>query len=397
MSLQTKPDKIACYELFRVTPRWLFLRIETDQGVVGWGEPVVEGYAEAVEATVRVMMESLIGKDAGRIQYHWQTLAKGDFYGGLGPVMMSALAGIDQALWDIKGKTLGASVVDLLGGSVRDRQMVYGHVAADFEPDDIAAAVAKKRCDDYGFKLIKLCGSPPMGYTDQQRAIEAGAARVAAVRAAVGPDIQVAVDFHGRCKLPMARKLMRALEPYDIAFFEEVVHPDFNDALPDLANWTEVPLATGERMFHYADFYDLLRRPGVSIIQPDPSHAGGITHCLDIARLAEHRDVALALHCPLGPIALAACLAIDFVCLNAEFQESGIGLTYKPEDGGRGVLDYVLNPEDFKLDADGAMPPLPGPGLGVQMNEELIREMAKTPHEWRGPIEPLPDGSPTRW
>ena len=390
-------DRIARYELFFVAPRWCFLRIETAAGIVGWGEPVLEGYAEAVAAAVDTMMESLIGQDPGRINFHWQRLAKGQFYGGRGPVLMSALSGIDQALWDIKGKTLGVTVVDLLGGAVRDRQLVYGWVGGDELPGKEAGAQAAERCRTHGFRMLKMNACPRMAYIDLERAVDEGAARVAAVREAIGPDVALAVDFHGRCKLPMARKLIRALEPYDIAFFEEPVHPDFNDALADLANGTDVPIATGERMFHYAEFYDLLRRPGVSVVQPDLSHAGGITHCLDIARLAEHRDVALAPHCPLGPIALAACLAVDFVSLNAAFQESGLGIHYNEESGGGQLLGHVVNRGDFDLDDDGMIAPLPGPGLGVEINEDTVRSAAEKGHRWRDRSWQLPDGSPTRW
>lgn len=389
-------DRIARYELFRVPPRWLFLRVETEQGLVGWGEPVLEGYAGAVEAAVHTMMESLAGQDPGRINQHWQRLAKGHFYGGLGPVLMSALAGIDQALWDLKGKRFGVPVTDLLGGAVRDRMQMYGWVGGDEASPEASAKSARDVLAERGFTMVKMNACPRMGYIDTDGAVEAAAARLAAVREAVGPGVGIGLDFHGRCKLPMARKLIRALEPYDPAFFEEPVHPDFNDAIPDLASFTAVPIATGERMVHASQFFSLMRRPGVGILQPDLSHAGGITHVLDIARMAEHRDVALAPHCPLGPIALASCLAVDLVCVNAVFQESALGIHYHQEAGGD-VVDYVTNREAFALDADGMIARLTGPGLGVEINEDAVRDAAKAGHAWRDRDWSLPDGSPTRW
>jgi len=311
-------------------------------------------------------------------------------------VLMSALAGIDQALWDIRGKTLGVHVTSLLGGAVRDRMQMYGWVGRDDDIPEVAGASAKKVTEELGFRMLKMNGGPRMGYVDFEGAVDFGAARVQAVREAVGPDVKLAVDFHGRCKLPMARKLIRALEPYDLTFIEEPVHPDFNDALPDLANFTDVPIATGERMFSFAEFYDLLRRPGVSILQPDLSHAGGITNVRDIARMAEHRDVALAPHCPLGPIALASCLAIDFVCLNAAFQESCLGIHYN-EAAGVGLWGLVSNRDAFAMDADGMIALPTGPGLGVEIDEEGVRAAAEEGHRWRNNHWLLPDGSPTRW
>ncbi len=389
-------DRIARYELFAVPPRWLFLRIETEAGVVGWGEPVVEGFHDVVAQAVRVMMDSLIGEDASQIERHWQRLVKGNFYGGLGPVLMSAVAGIDQALWDIKGKTLGAPVTTLLGGAVRDRMLVYGWAGGDEVPPEAAAKDAKDALAVNPFKMIKMNGCPRMGYIDTHGAVDEAVARMAAVRDAVGPDIGIGLDFHGRCKMPMARTLIEALAPFNPAFIEEPVTPEYNDALPDLVRFSAVPIATGERMFHYHEFFRLLKDRGASIVQPDLSHAGGITHCLQIARLAEHRDVALAPHCPLGPIALASCLAVDFVSINAVFQECGLRIHYNQE-GGADLLDYLQNPEVFQIDDQGMVALPTGPGLGITIDEQAVRDRSVPEHHWRDRVWTLPDGAPTRW
>ena len=388
-------DRIASYELFQVAPRWQLLRVETDAGVVGWGEPVLEGQADAVAAAVHTMMEWLTGEDPARINFHWQRLAKGMFYGGRGLVMMSALSGIDQALWDIRGKTLGVPVTDLLGGHVRDRMRMYGWVVRDAEGPGPAAESALEAVER-GFTVLKMNGGPKAGYFDFEGAIDEGVARLKAVTEAVGPGVRVGLDLHGRCKLPMARRWIRALEPFDPIFIEEPLHPDFNDALPDLANFTAVPLATGERMTSAAEFYELLRRPGVSIAQPDLSHAGGITGCRQIAQLSESRDVGFAPHCPLGPVALASCLAVDFVSLNAVFQECCLGVPYRGE-GGADLWDLVGNRDDFALDGDGMIARPTKPGLGLEMDEAAVREVAKRGHRWRDNDWRLADGAPTRW
>ena len=388
-------DKITKYELFRVPPRWLFLRLETADGVVGWGEPVVEGFDDVVAKTVEVMLDELIGEDPARINHVWQRLNKGKFYGGLGPVFNSAVSGIDQALWDIKGKTLGAPVHSLLGGAVRDRMLVYGWAGEDEWPPDQTAADAKL-CVASGFRILKMNGCPRMEYVDTLGAVDKAVARMAAVREAVGSDIGIGLDFHGRCKLPMVRKLIRALEPYNPLFIEEPLVPEHNTVLPELVQFTPIPIATGERMFQFSEFARLLASRGASILQPDLSHAGGITHVRDIARLAEHHDVAIAPHCPLGPLTLASSLAIDFVSINAAFQETSMRIHYNQE-GGADVLNYVVNKDVFQIDADGMVALPTRPGLGVEIDEEHVRAEAEKGHNWRDRSWFLPDGTPTRW
>ena len=389
-------DKIVKFELFKVPPRWLFLKVETEQGLVGWGEPNLEGFSDTVAAATKEMMESLIGEDPDRIQFIWQKLCKCHFYGGNGPVLMSAVAGIDQALWDIKGKRLSVPVHSLLGGAVREKMLAYRWCGGDENSPEETAKEAKSVIANSNFKNLKMNACPRMGYVDTEGAIEMAALRMAAVREAVGPDIGIALDFHGRCKLPMAKKLIRALEPYNPLFLEEPLTPDFNKNLIHLQNFTPIPIACGERMFNAAQFRDLFNYQGCSIIQPDLSHAGGISHVLDIARMAEHHDIAIAPHCPLGPIALSASLQVDFCSLNAVFQESSIGIHYNQE-GGMDLLDYLQNPEVFDIDQEGyfSLPKLPG--LGIIIDEAKVREAAKDGHKWKDRIWLLKDGAPTKW
>ena len=381
--------KITKLTTFLVPPRWCFLKIETDEGIVGWGEPVLEGRAETVAAAVQELGDYLIGKDPRHIEDHWTVLYRGGFYRG-GGVHMSALAGIDQALWDIKGKALGVPVSELLGGNVRDRIRVYSWIGGD-RPSETAQqakdAVAR------GFTAVKMNGTEEMQYVDTYDKVERCLQNVAAVRDAVGPHVGIGVDFHGRVHRPMAKVLVKELEPYKLMFIEEPVLSEHEEALKEIARITSTPIALGERLYSRWDFKRVLQEGYADIIQPDPSHAGGITETRKIASMAEAYDVALALHCPLGPIALAANLQLDAVCYNAFIQEQSLGIHYNKDND---LMDYVSNPEVFAYE-DGMVAIPKGPGLGIDVNEEYVRERAAQGHRWRNPIWRHKDGSFAEW
>jgi galactonate dehydratase len=380
---------IRSLELFKVPPRWLFLKITTDGGIEGWGEPIVEGRAETVRAAVLELSGCLIGRNAARIEDLWRVMYTGGFYRG-GPILMSAIAGVDQALWDIKGKALGVPVHELLGGAVRDRMRVYGWIGGD-RPADTAAA-ARQRLEA-GYRAIKMNACPEMEWIDTPGRVDAVLAQAEAVRTEVGPEVGIAIDFHGRVHRGMAKVLLRELEPYRPMFVEEVVLPENNDLLPLLQQYTTIPIATGERMFSRWDFKEILRAGGVDIIQPDPSHAGGITEVRKIATMAEAFDVALAPHCPLGPIAFAAALQVDFCSINAIIQESSMGIHYNQ---GVDLLDYLVDPGPFVVQ-DGYVALLTEPGLGIRVDEDRVRHMAEVGHDWRNPVWRNADGAVTEW
>ena len=381
--------KIVRLSTYHAAPRWLFLKIETDEGITGWGEPVIEGRSRTVETAVHELGEYLIGKDPSRINDLWQMLYRGGFYRG-GAILMSAIAGIDQALWDIKGKALGVPVYELLGGLVRDRMKTYRWVGGD-RPADIIQQIR-----DYqvlGFDTFKFNGTEELKLIDSPRRIDEAVAKVGEIRAAFGNTIDFGIDFHGRVGAPMARVLLRELEPFRPLFVEEPVLPELAEYFPRLAASTSIPLATGERMYSRFEFKSVLAAGGISILQPDLSHAGGITECVKIAAMAEAHDVALAPHCPLGPVALAACLQVDFVSHNAMLQEQSIGIHYNE---GADLLDYVLNKEDFTCH-NGDIAALPKPGLGVVMDEERLLHASKQPPDWRNPLWRHADGSVAEW
>ena len=381
--------KISGLELFAVAPRWLFLRIDTDGGPSGWGEPIVEGRAATVAAAVRELTPYLLGRDPRQIEDIWQTLYRGGFYRG-GPVLMSAIAGIDQALWDIKGRALGVPVHELLGGRVRDRVQVYSWIGGD-RPDEAGKqALDRMRA---GFRAIKMNATGEMHYIDSFAKVEAAAARVAAVREAVGGDFGIAVDFHGRVHRAMAKVLAKELEPYHPLFIEEPVLPENNEALRDIALHTSTPIATGERMFTRWDFKRILQDGYANIVQPDLSHAGGISEVRRIAAMAEAYDVALAPHCPLGPIALAASLQVDAASPNAFIQEQSLGIHYNATND---LLDYLKDKTVFGY-RDGFVDVLTGPGLGIEIDEEAVRRAADSGHDWKNPVWRNADGSVAEW
>jgi galactonate dehydratase len=381
--------KISRLTTFAVPPRWLFLKIETDEGVTGWGEPVVEGRAATVAAAVEELSDYLIGKDPRRIEDHWQVMHRAGFYRG-GPILMSAIAGIDQALWDIKGKSHGVSVAELMGGTVRDRIRVYQWIGGD-RPAEIASAA--KAAAASGFTAVKMTGSAEMQIVDTRPKIAAVIENVAAARSAVGPDVDIAVDFHGRVHKPMAKVLLKELEPFKLMFIEEPVRSEEVDAfLPQLAA-AATPIALGERLYSRWDFKSIIASGAVDIIQPDPSHAGGITETRKIATIAEAYDVAVALHCPLGPIALATCLQLDACTYNAFIQEQSLGIHYNVAND---LLDYIGDPSAFAYH-DGFVTIPAGPGLGIDINEDLVVERARQGHRWRSPVWRHPDGSLAEW
>lgn len=381
--------KIESMELFKAPPRWLFLKISTDEGLAGWGEPVVEGRADTVRAAVEELAEYVIGRDPRQIEDLWQVLYRSGFYRG-GPVLMSALSGIEQALWDIRGKQLGVPVYDLLGGRVRDKMKVYGWIGGD-KPSNLASA-ARERASQ-GFQAVKMNACANLEWIATIREVEAVVAQFATVREAAGSDLDIAVDFHGRVHKGVAKRLARDLEPFKPLFIEEPLLPENQEALAALQQHTSIPIATGERLYGRWGYKALLTSGAADVIQPDLSHAGGIWETRKIAAMAEAYDVAVAPHCPLGPIAFAASLQLDFCTPNAFIQETSLGIHYNQ---GADLLDYLVDPSVFSFER-GYVKLLTGPGLGIELDENKIRERSAQGHNWKPPVWRNEDGSLAEW
>jgi galactonate dehydratase len=382
--------RITAVETFQVAPRWMLVKVSTDAGIAGWGEGGLEGYVDVTAAATHALADYLVGKDPRRIEDHWQRMTKGGFYRG-GPVLSSAVAGLDQALWDIRGQHLGVPVHELLGGPVRDRVRVYGWIGGD-SPSDVGGAAAAQMAA--GLTAVKMNASAQLAHLPAERQSREIVERASAVRLAIGPDADFAIDFHGRVSAPAARRLLPLLEPLHPLFVEEPVLPaNGYTALTRLVAGSSTPIAAGERLYSRWDVLPALQA-GVAVLQPDLAHAGGISEVRRIAALAETYDVAIAPHCPLGPLALAACLQIDFATPNFLIQEQSIGIHYNR--GSAELLDYVVNPEVFRF-VDGHIERPTLPGLGVVVDEDAVRRADQAGHRWRTPVWENADGSFAEW
>lgn len=381
--------KIQEFTIYKVPPRWVFLKVTTASGYEGWGEPLVEGRADSVVAAVRELEKYVIGREAGDIEDIFQVLYRGGFYRG-GPVLMSAISGIEQALWDIKGKAFGVPVYELLGGKVRDKVRIYAWIGGDSPKDVIEGASLRL---EQGYNAIKMNGCGKMGWVGTIREINQVKDELKELREAFGDRLDIGIDFHGRVHKPVLRRLIREMEPFQPMFFEEPVLPENNEMLRQIYPFTSIPIATGERMYSRWGFKQLLSDGNVDIIQPDLSHAGGLLETKKIAAMAEAYDIAVALHCPLGPIAFSAALQFDFCTPNAIIQESSIGIHYNQ---GADLLDYIVNKDDFRIE-DGCIRRNTKPGLGVEIDEDVVKEMAKVGHDWHNPVWRTDDGTIAEW
>ncbi|MBI3969668.1 MAG: galactonate dehydratase [Chloroflexi bacterium] len=374
--------RITKLETFLVKPRWLFLKMHTDEGIVGLGEPILEGRSLTCQTAVKELEPWLIGEDPTRVVHLWQAMYKHTFYRG-GPILTSALSGVEQALWDIYGKWLGVPVYKLLGGPTRDKIRVYGTAGGR---DSESAARSVRDAVALGFNALKtgtgrgrgrMIESP--GHTE--RVVEI----FAAMREAAGPEVDIAIDFHGAVSPQTAKRLVKALEPLHPFFIEEPVQCQNVDVLADIAHSTSVPIATGERLFTKWGFRDVLEKRAASILQPDLSHAGGIMETRLIAGMAEAYYAGIAPHCPLGPIAFASCLQLDAAIPNFLCQEGGRHAT--PAMDG-----YLKVP--FRHEA-GYVPLPTAPGLGIELDEDALAD--KIDHDWQNPKAWAEDGAAIDW
>ncbi|MCB0116455.1 MAG: hypothetical protein KDD84_20295 [Caldilineaceae bacterium] len=394
--------KITSLEILRVPPSWVWVRVHTDVGQFGLGEPYLENHPESVIAEVRRLEPFLIGQDPTRVEELWQVMyAGGSGYVG-GPVKMSAISGIDMALWDLAGKAAGVPVYQLLGGRTRDRIRMYratgGNLPWTVEPGDPYRAGKPERALDprnprsyaeaariltqeWGFRCLKVHFGPGDGLEVTSQ-VDQFAERFAAVREGAGPDVDVAVDIHNPHPA-IAAQLIEAMAPYRPLFVEEPMPVERVDALVQVTSRTNVAIAAGERWMGKWIFFDALARGALAVVQPDLAHAGGITECKKIAAIAEAAYAKVALHCPLSPLSLAASIQLDAVLPNFLVQEHNEVNDSRID--GRTVIGAGYFKDPFVLDDEGCVAVPEKPGLGIELDDEgMAKIMAKPWAEKRG-------------
>jgi galactonate dehydratase len=362
--------KITKLETFVLRNSWVFVKIFTNAGIAGWGE-MLKDRSKTCAAGAKQVEPYLIGKDPRRVVHHWQAIYRHAFYRG-GPVLTAVLSGIDQALWDIKGKALGVPIYELLGGPTRDRIRVYGS-KTDVEQGRTNAFKTQLRANGRG----------PNRYVESPGFIQKAVENFAALRKAHGPDVDIGVEFHGAVQPQTALLLMKALEPYQPFFYEEPVQCQNVDIMADLARKTHIPIATGERIFTKWGFREILEKRAASILQPDVCYAGGITELRLIAGMAEAYYIPIAPHNPQGPCSLAASCQIAASIPNFLIQERGTN-TYE---------DLLKVP--FKAE-NGYLPLPTGPGLGIEIDEDKLMAQVGEPREYPHTYD-RDDGSVVDW
>lgn len=380
--------KITEIKVYKVKPRWIFIKISTDEGIDGWGEMISGTKTETVVAGAYEMGNRIIGRNPLEIERIWQELHRSFFRGG--PINGTIVSGIEMALWDIKGKYYNAPVYELLGGAVRDNIMVYSWIGGD-RPDEVVESALDRL--NRGFKAVKMNATEELHYIDSFKKVQEVVDRVASIRNKVGYDLEIGVDFHGRVHKPMAKVLAKELEAYKPMFLEEVVLPENEEHFAEIAQHVSTPLATGERLYTRWQFKNIFKQGAIDIIQPDVALVGGILETRKIAAMAEAYDMAVAPHAPYGPIALAATLQVDACTPNVFIQEQSLGIHYNK---GFDLLDFVKNKEMFQY-KDGFVELPTKPGLGIEMNEEFVEEIAQEGLIWTNPMWKNYDGTIAEW
>ena len=378
--------KIARIDQYFPRRRTRLVKVTTDTGLVGWGETTLEGKPKSTVAAVEEMAEYLVGKDPLRIEHHWQHIYRSAFYRG-GNVLMTALSGIDQALWDIKGKHYDAPVYELLGGAVRDRIRVYAHwgIGSMEERSLDHARERLSKLQERGYTAYKAGPGGKWRAHEPPAMVDEFVKRAYTMREWVGPDVELAFDFHGKMTPAMAIEVCHELKGMRPMFVEEPVPQENIDALKQVSDHVPFPIATGERFLTRWGFRECLEKGAAALIQPDASHVGGISELRRVAAMAEVYYVHVLPHCAIGPVAFSACLQVDAATPNFLAQEQieaglGEGLLTEPWEVVDGHIDLPTRP-----------------GLGMDIHEDDLADEPRYEEEVGGEYFYENDGSVADW
>lgn len=378
--------RISRIEQFFPRRRTRLVKVTTDNGLTGWGETTLEGKPKSTHAAVEELADYLIGKDPLRIEHHWQHIYRSAFFRG-GPVLMTALSGIDQALWDIAGQYFGVPVYQLLGGAVRDRVRVYAHWGIDdlSEAGLEAAHTRLEHLRQSGYTAFKSGPGGKWRGHEPPAVIDAFVKRAYLMREWVGPDVELAFDFHGKMTPALAIEICHEIKGMRPMFVEEPVPQENVLALKQVSDHVPFPIATGERLLTRWGFREVCELHAAAYLQPDPSHVGGLSELKKVANLAEVYYMHIMPHCAIGPVALAAALHVDAVVPNFLIQE------HIDASLGVGLLDEPWHVQDGCIE-------LPTkPGLGVALNEQAVAQQWTYEEELGGEFYYPSDQSVTDW
>lgn len=381
--MKIKDIKVFAVDCFRTN--WVFVKVYTDEGIDGVGEATLEYKEKALFGAIEHIREYLIGKNPFQIEKHWHSIYRDAYWRG-GAVLMSALSAVETALWDILGKALNVPVYQLLGGKANDEVRIYvnGWFSGTKTPDEFA-----KKASDAVKRGITAMKWDPFGkaYLEiSNKELNAAVECVAKVREAVGNDVDLLIEGHGRFNIPTAVKIARELAPFRPMFFEEPVPPDNLDALKEVKERSPIAIAAGERLYTRWDYKDMIDKMAADYIQPDISHAGGISELKKIAAVAESRYIPFAPHNPSGPVANAATLQLAASCPNFSILE----IMYSDVDYRCDITNEQL------LYHDGFIKIPDKAGLGIEINEKECLNHPYKPHTLRHYTSALTDIRPPK-
>ncbi|MBN2652191.1 MAG: galactonate dehydratase [Spirochaetales bacterium] len=357
--------KITDIQGFYVKPGYFFIKVSTDQGLCGWGESAILYTSQLQLDVLEEIKKALVGKSPLAIESLWNIMFE-CLGSRVSSLFITLLSGVDQALWDIKGKKENSPVYDFFGGSSKDKAKLISWIRAE---NSSKLAKKAKAAMDFGSSSVKISARDDSEYIDSYKKMDEVIERVALIREATDTYFGISVDFHGKIHRSIAKVMVRELDPYGLTFIEDPIPYDNLESLKKIAQYTSVPLATGEEIFSRWGFRKVLQNELIDIIQPSVVYTGGITEARKVVSMAEPYDVGIIMHCSLGPIAFCSSLHVGASGSNPIMQEENI---FNPSADPL-AKKYIKNIEDFVFQ-DGYINLIRRPGIGIEVDEDCVRE-----------------------